>query len=42
MITRVRPTAEIIEHMIQDAAALSNGLADLAQASAPGAERAAE
>ena len=42
LITRVRPTAEIIEHMIQDAAALSNGLADLAQASAPGAERAAE
>ncbi len=42
MITRIRPTAEIIEEMIRDAAALSSGLAELAQASAPGAGRAAE
>jgi hypothetical protein len=38
MITRIRPTAEIIEAMIQDAAALSADLAGLARASPMAAE----
>ncbi|MDP6690918.1 MAG: nitronate monooxygenase [Alphaproteobacteria bacterium] len=38
MITRIRPTAEIIEAMIQDAAVLSADLAGLARASAMAAE----
>jgi NAD(P)H-dependent flavin oxidoreductase YrpB (nitropropane dioxygenase family) len=41
MITRIRPAAEIIEGMIQDAAALSASLAELAQAPTPTAGRAA-